>query len=517
MPLERRVRSATRALSRHPRLLLVGIVALAAALRVLFLAQKSFWLDEAFSVLLAKEPWPEFARVLTEREANSGLYFLLLRLWLPLGDGEWTVRALSVLPAVATVPVLYALGGRLFGARTGLVAAFLLALNASHIRYAQEARGYSFAVFFVTLASLFFVRFVQRPAHRDWLGYVAAATLAIYSHFFAALVIAAHAVSLLWLPRREVPWKGLVAAGLAVGGSCLPLMLFALGSGDAGQIAWVKPPDAWNVLQVLWVLAGMGAEVTIYLVLACVALAAGLRTGGRGRSFQTWRYALPGVWLVLPLVLALVLSTVKPILVDRYLLVSLPAFVLLAAVGILGLPAGWRGRGAALAGVIVLAVCGIVLYQTAFRKEDWRGVSAYLVEHARPDDALLFYPPYVRRPFDYYAPKLAARSGARGTSRAASGAPPGGSEESPKAIPRVLFPADYSESLPDTAFVDGLASGHRRAWLVLSHIGHASRDEEVARWLDGELREQFAAPDTVLFKDIRVLLYGDRARARSGA
>ena len=502
MSLGRAARTRAHMLTHHPRVALTGIVLLATALRLFFLGHKSFWLDEAFSVYLARQPWAEFTRVLTEREANSGLYFLLLKLWLPLGDGEFAVRALSVLPSVATLPVLYALGRRLFGVRTALLAAFLLAVNASHIRYAQEARGYSLAVFFVTLASLQLVRFVQRPSRGDWLGYVLAGALAVYSHFFAALVLAAHAVSLLWLRRRNVPWKGLSAAALATTALCAPLLAF-VARGDAGQIAWVKEPDVWNVLQVLWVLAGVGAEVTVYLVLACVALTAGVRAWRtHGPSFEAWRYALPGAWLALPILLALLVSTTKPILVDRYLLVCLPAFVLLAAVGLERLPAGWTGRGAALAGVVVLAVCGIVLYHTAFRKEDWRGVTRYLLEQARPGDALLFYPPYVRRPFDYYAPKLAASSPMA----------PGAHAQK---IPEVLFPADYSQTVPDTAFVKGLAAGHQRVWLVLSHVGATGRDQAVVRWLDDELRRELAAADTTRFQDVRVLLYGGRAQARA--
>jgi hypothetical protein len=462
---------------------------------LLLLGHKSFWLDEAFSVELARQAWPEFRRVLAEREANSALYFLLLRLWLPLGDGEATVRALSVIPAVATIPVLYALGRQLFGVRVGLLAALLLAVNGSHIRYAQEARGYSLAVFLATLATLLFARLVRRPSSGVWLGYVLSAVLAVYSHFFAGLVLIAHAASLAFLPRQDLPRRSLLGAGASVGVLLLPLGMF-LARTDAGQIAWVKPPSGWEVLQVLWALAGIGSEVAVYLVLAGVALGAGAAAWrARGRSFEVWRYALPALWLVLPLIAALAVSVAKPVLVDRYLLVSLPAFVLLAAVGLERLPAGWAGRRLGLAGVLVLAVSGVLLYHVAFKKEDWRGTTGFLLAEGRPGDAVIFYPPYVRRPFDYYAARLVEHRAPGGETRRSAG--------------DVVFPSEsYAELVPDSALVAGLPERYSRVRVVLSHVGSSGSDRDVVGRLDADLTRAFGPPDTTRFQEIKVLLYG---------
>jgi hypothetical protein len=74
------------------------------------------------------------------------LYYGLLRLWVRLGTDESTVRLLSVLPDLATVPVLYVLENR-FGTRVGLSSALLLAINGYNIQYAQEARSYSLDFF----------------------------------------------------------------------------------------------------------------------------------------------------------------------------------------------------------------------------------------------------------------------------------------------------------------------------------------------------------------------------------
>ena len=164
---------------------------------------QSFWLDEGISVEIARLPWQQFLFVLRHREANMALYYLLLHFWLMMGSSEGFIRGLSVLFSVATVPLLYALGTRLFGRATGLLAAWLLAINAYHVRYAQEARGYALVVFFSVLASWLLVRNLQEPSSAKWKKpYAAACALATYSHFFGALVIIAHGVSLAFLPRE---------------------------------------------------------------------------------------------------------------------------------------------------------------------------------------------------------------------------------------------------------------------------------------------------------------------------
>src|SRR6266566_969714 len=189
--------------------LLALITVVAAFLRFHGIAAKSFWLDEGASVEIARLPWRQFFYVLSHREINMALYYVLLHLWMALGSTEGFIRGLSVLFSVATVPVLYALGARLFGRTAGLLAAWLLAINAYHIRYAQEARSYALVVFMATLGTWLLVRNLQEPASARWAAYAAVCALAVYSHIFGALVALAHGVSLAFLRRGDLPWKDL--------------------------------------------------------------------------------------------------------------------------------------------------------------------------------------------------------------------------------------------------------------------------------------------------------------------
>src|SRR3972149_7108661 len=177
---------------------------LATTLALSFLGKKSLDLDEVFSVVIAHD-WEGMWQLITNEELNMWLYYALLHYWLKLGNGEFWVRSLSALFAVATVPAAYLLGKRLFGSRVATLAGLLLAVNPFLILHAQNARSYSLFLFLVILSSYFFVNSIEKPRGHQWIAYVVTSTLAVYAHLFASLVVVAQLISLLFRGKQRVP------------------------------------------------------------------------------------------------------------------------------------------------------------------------------------------------------------------------------------------------------------------------------------------------------------------------
>jgi mannosyltransferase len=125
------------------RAILIMITFLALVLDLFRLSAQPIWLDEAISIATSDLNTHDFILYLMNYEPFMFLYNVLLRMWLAFGQSEFAVRSLSVVFGVATVPSLFLLGRRLFGRRTGILAAFLLAINSLFIHYAQEARSYT--------------------------------------------------------------------------------------------------------------------------------------------------------------------------------------------------------------------------------------------------------------------------------------------------------------------------------------------------------------------------------------
>ncbi len=187
-----------------------AIVALGAALRLIALGHKSFWLDEIASVVITRLPNQAFWSMLWHDEGNMALYYVLLKPWLYFGVGEASVRVLSALTGIASIPLIYVLGKRLFGEATARLATLFWAINACAIAVSQEARGYSLLVLGVVASTYLFVRLIERPTFPLACAYGVVTALTLYCHYFGMLVPAAQAISLAALPDgvgRGSSWR----------------------------------------------------------------------------------------------------------------------------------------------------------------------------------------------------------------------------------------------------------------------------------------------------------------------
>jgi len=364
------------------------------------LAHKSFWFDEGFSVGVARLDWPNLLHLLWLREANMALYYVLLKVWLGFGISEFHVRSLSVVFGLAAIPVIYSLGSRLFGARAGLVAAALLSVNAFHVRYAQEARGYTLLVFMSALCSLLWVRCIEDPEPRNWWLYTLASVLTVYSHFYGILVVLAHWISLTLVPRENRPGAASLRYLRYSAYALLPIAIFLWRTGTQ-PMNWLHRPDGPILRHFFQSLTGNGGP----LLLGLIALAWIAAAYGRFRSDkrQRWGYDFLFLWLAFPIAAVVALSQFKSIFLARYLIVCLPASVLLAAAGISRLRS-FVQAGLVMA-ILALSIGGVYsYYQRDFDvgRDDWRGATQYVLAHAEPGDGIFFYSAPGRMTFEYY-------------------------------------------------------------------------------------------------------------------
>ena len=481
--------------------LLSLITLIATAIRIHAITAKSFWSDEGFSVEIARLPWSDFLHLLWHREANMVLYYLILRFWLLFGSTEGFVRGLSVLFSVATVPLMYALGKRLFGYRAGLLAAWLLAINAYHVRYAQEARSYALVVFLSVLATWLLTRNLQKPSSAHWGSYAACTVLIVYSHFFGGFVVLAHWVSLVFLRRSEIPWRKLVRNMLWFIYLMIPIEVFSASTGmDA--MNWIPKAGAKEILQFLVEITGNYGISLVVLVAVAVGSAGFVgwttwRIGGR--NLKGWAFALVFAWLFVPALAVLAVSAARPLFVARYLSPSVPALILIIAAGIT------RLRPAASAWVLcsAISVCSILGVHSYYRqdfdliRQDWRAATAFVLDHAQSGDGAFFYSSTGRMPFEYY--------------RSERHPSPQWPEvlQSPGGL--ALTYRDYLYFDLDEALRDSRPAGNR-VWLVLVYDtdsqGKPNQESLTLRSVYGKGRHLVEARD---FSNVTILLFARNA------
>ena len=112
-----------------------------------------YWVDEGLSVGIADRPLTDIPGVLRQ-DGSPPLYYGLLHIWMSLaGSDEKATHTLSLLFALAAVPVAFWGAGLVFGRRAAWFAAVLATLNPYISQYAQETRMYSLVVLLSLLAA----------------------------------------------------------------------------------------------------------------------------------------------------------------------------------------------------------------------------------------------------------------------------------------------------------------------------------------------------------------------------
>src|SRR5579862_7226979 len=188
----------------------------------------------------------------------------------------------------------------LYHRRVALIAAALLTFNAFHVRYAQEARGYALFVLLATLSSGFLIAEVREPSRRNRIGYVLCSVLAVYVHFYALLLLAAHWLALRWLEeaKREALRAQMRRAWIVIGVAVLPLLVFVAKTG-AGPIRWIQRPGIGDVLEFYEHLAG-GSDWVLLGICSVAGIAAlvpvGKRLLARDQNWETWRIQFLLLW-----------------------------------------------------------------------------------------------------------------------------------------------------------------------------------------------------------------------------
>jgi uncharacterized membrane protein len=377
--------------SRSQTIALLGILLLASAIRIIGLEDQSLWYDESARVFIASLPLQDlFTAMAQETPAYLPFYFLVVK---PFTHPfhEATVRYPSVVFGVLAIAFTAQVGRKLLGRTGGLIAASLLALNPFHIWFSQDAGFYTLVTLAAVGSLYFFACLLERPAFHLWVGLIILTGIGLWSFYFAFVIpLVGFIVLVLTLRRNYHLLRTWVAAQAIAFVPLLPWYVFIVRRGEfyfgsAGR----GSPSPLELLYTFWNFSIGYTEKITPVVLASLAFF------GSALAFGVWREWNRGGLLLLlsfflPIGMVFLMSYRLPMYIDRYLIGTLPAFLLLISSGVLGLPK--RLHGVWWGGLILVSVLGASrIYYDAeyYAKEDWRGVAAHIQTHERPGDAIM--------------------------------------------------------------------------------------------------------------------------------
>ena len=376
---------------------LISLVIVGCILRFYNLAFNSLWIDETATYLFAQHTFMEiWGFTASGGEFNPPLFFWVEHFMIVFGNSEFVLRFIPAIAGIATIPAFFLIGRELKDDATGLIAAFILTISQFAIFYSQEARAYALLLFFVSIALYFFIRSIDKNNIRDWILTGVFSSIAVWTHFYAAIVIVPMFLSMLWIYRRQLlrPISTIVVFIICT----IPLIIATIGL-FAKRVSSSPTYGAKGIDLIQSTMLTIG-NFNIYMewfIIGLICFGMYVIYIKERKYFYTFL-----LFIIIGFVVSIIFSYSIPML-PRYLIVMLPVFFIVIAYGISDLIKKHKVVATILMVVfIIFSVMALQTYYTTFSKEDWRGYGGKLAYDTQPGDTVIVIPNYVKLSLDYY-------------------------------------------------------------------------------------------------------------------
>jgi hypothetical protein len=327
----------------------VCILAGYVAVRFWNITASCLWFDEIFSVHAAEHSWSSILNFVALDLIHPPLFYILLKLWIAAGGESllW-LRALQVAFSIlAVVPFVFFCRELRLSYWTTILAFFLIAVNGSLIKYAQEVRMYSMLMCISLFSLWLFARFFRTGKGIAVLTIVN--LILVYTHYFGWLVVLSEVAAILFFQR--IKWRPILMMSVVVFVGFLPWLTAVVNAATSGSelsqnIGWMQRPGFLSVAQLTLNLVEpfyyMGTSVdpaSIYRIsipLLLIALAGVSLHFLNSKRFDRSQSEVSYILLIsifLPIVSAFIASWILPnsIWGARHLIIAFaPASILIA-------------------------------------------------------------------------------------------------------------------------------------------------------------------------------------------
>lgn len=446
-----------------------ALMALALAVRLVRLGAQGLWYDEAYTAWIVQLPAAKAWQALLADGVHPPLFYLVQAAFRGLARSEFGLRLPSALAGSAASPLLFLLADRWFARRGAWLAGLLAALSPFEVWHSQDARMYAMLATLNVGCMLTFEDLLGSGSRKAQARFVICHASAYALHYFALMLPFLELLFIILTLRASSRRLRLWIALQALSSIPLAAWVVALAGREANifGIGWIAAPSLADLVLTLTNLTvGYAYPSALWQWLGGL-LCIGFLLGG---VFTRWPSAscrwLTALWAFVPLLLMYAFSLRRPVYVDRFVIGSSMACLLLIAAGASALPPRLSTlAGAALTAVFVLSL-GRIWLGPGCLKEQWRE-AAHVLHGAGPGEVVALRVLQIAVPFQYYDP--------------------GPAPLRPIEVNRVITP------------IDDIARGAAGTWLVYwnpSSDPHAlagakqfepeqETDAHVTRWLTG--------------------------------
>lgn len=404
------------------RLVLSAIFLFCFAIRIAYIDQKNLWFDEVFSWHISLSSFYEII-VRTTNDIHPPLYYFILKIWNFLfGDGIFSMRTLSAIFTSFAAFYTYAISKRFLKPSLAFIPVILYCISPLNLFYSQEARMSGMNLFFNIAAIYYFVRILELQIDRKNIlkesilyFYIFSQSAALYTHYFSFFILIAQIVFLVIHFRNDIrsykPFAIAYSTVLTAYLLWIPALIEHIERGQSwrekqnlpqvsGEIVnfmkhvsmglyFYYHPDFKLIYYLTWFLSAFSI---LLIILALV----------KSKNKTKINYSLLiGLALIVPLILAVIISFNQKIEFYRYLSILVP-YVCLIIVYLLS-----KIRVKAIVSVLIIFFAAVNLfgvylnYKYDFKNNDYRQIIQDINANFKEGERIYVYPHYCGWIIDY--------------------------------------------------------------------------------------------------------------------
>ncbi|MDZ4711797.1 MAG: glycosyltransferase family 39 protein [bacterium] len=394
------------------------IIILSAAIRFYNIDQKNLWFDEIYSWKISQGDVVQIVSE-TSGDIHPPLYYTVLKNWNKLfSDSVISMRILSVLFSLLSIFFIYRISKLFFKDDLPVIMILLMyAVSPLNIYYSQEVRMLNLNLLLCLGSVYFFYCFINKSSGMNGLLYTLFTVLAIYTHYFAFLILFTEVVVLMifYLTKNVsklsikkyagyflvinifyLPWYPTFFQQISKGQPWRTQQSFyevAMNTGGYLTEIFLSPYIGYESMSAYYVSLLVPTVFLTFLIVCLIKLV-------RKRDFTMTDTI--SLFFFIPLLIAAIISFNQSIVFSRYLSIIVPFLLIL----IVYYSFKSFKRSAAVAIILFFTAASIygtkIYYNNNFKNNDYRRIISYIEKDFKPEDEIIAEPHFMGWCIDYH-------------------------------------------------------------------------------------------------------------------
>ena len=381
-------------------------------LRVNLIENKNMWFDEIYSWNTSLYDIAGIIKA-AAGDIHPPLFYIVLKGWTAIfSDSVFAMRSLSVFFSILSLVFIYRISKDILKDDVKVFAIIILyALSPVNIHYAQEVRMFMMNTFLCLGSVYYFMILLQNRSKRASTLFILFSVFAIYTHYFAFLVILTEGLIVLYRQIRAKSdftlLKTFTPLFIIILLSYIPWFSEFFGQVSKGQ-SWRTPQDFSSLTlntfaffreiffsYFIYYKSASIYHISNYVTLSLVIIYCILFVIMIKRKEIIGDTAVVTTFFAIPMIIAVIISYKNSLLLSRYISIIIPFFIMSYVIFALSLKNKKISYTIITFFILVSAVGTKFEYEMDFKNNDYRQIIQYLEKNYHDGDYVVVEPHYM--------------------------------------------------------------------------------------------------------------------------